>query len=76
MDFKQIQELIRLINKSNIGEITVEEKGFKITIKQKQEIVQQVMSAPVYAQQPTAQLAHLLTSLYLLKWVMKLHRAK
>lgn len=58
MDFKQIQELIRLINKSNIGEITVEEKGFKITIKQKQEAVQQVLtSAPVYAQQPMAQLA-------------------
>ena len=55
MDFKQIQELIRLINKSNIGEITVEEKGFKITIKQKQEAaVQQVLQAPVYAQQPIA----------------------
>ena len=58
MDFKQIQELIRLINKSNIGEITVEEKGFKITIKQKQEAVQQVLSAaPVYAQQPLLQQA-------------------
>jgi acetyl-CoA carboxylase biotin carboxyl carrier protein len=54
MDFKQIQELIRLINKSNIGEITVEEKGFKITIKQKQEVVQQVLAAPVYAPQPVA----------------------
>lgn len=54
MDFKQIQELIRLINKSNIGEITVEEKGFKITIKQKQEAVQQVLAAPVYAPQPMA----------------------
>lgn len=51
MDFKQIQELIRLINKSNIGEITVEEKGFKITIRQKQETIQQIMAAPVYAQQ-------------------------
>jgi acetyl-CoA carboxylase biotin carboxyl carrier protein len=50
MDFKQIQELIRLINKSNIGEITVEEKGFKITIKQKQETVQQVLAPQVYAQ--------------------------
>jgi len=49
MDFKQIQELIRLINKSNIGEISVEEKGFKITIKQKQEAIQQFVSAPVYA---------------------------
>ena len=58
MDFKQIQELIRLINKSNIGEITVEEKGFKITIKQKQENIQQVMAAaPMYAQQPVAQMA-------------------
>lgn len=54
MDFKQIQELIRLINKSNIGEITVEEKGFKIVIKQKQEAVQQVLAAPMYAPQPIA----------------------
>jgi acetyl-CoA carboxylase biotin carboxyl carrier protein len=53
MDFKQIQELIRLINKSNIGEISVEEKGFKIVIKQKQENIQQVVTAaPVYAQAP------------------------
>ena len=57
MDFKQIQELIRLINKSNIGEITVEEKGFKITIKQKQEPVQQFVSAPVYQQAPAASTA-------------------
>jgi acetyl-CoA carboxylase biotin carboxyl carrier protein len=51
MDFKQVQELIRLINKSNIGEISVEEKGFKIVIKQKQDIINQVMAAPaqVYA---------------------------
>ncbi len=52
MDFKQIQELIRLINKSNIGELTIEEKGFKVTIKQKQDNIQQVMAAPVYAQSP------------------------
>ncbi len=57
MDFKQIQELIRLINKSNIGEITVEEKGFKITIKQKQEPVQQFMAAPVYQQAAPANIA-------------------
>src|SRR5882672_7138448 len=54
MDFKQIQELIRLINKSNIGEISVEEKGFKIVIKQKQDQIQQVMAAPVFAQAPVA----------------------
>lgn len=51
MDFKQIQELIRLINKSNIGELTIEEKGFKVTIRQKQENIQQVVTAaPVYQQ--------------------------
>ena len=48
MDFKQIQELIKLINKSNIGEVTVEEKGFKITVKQKEEHIQQVIAAPSY----------------------------
>ena len=55
MDFKQLQELIRMINKSNIGELTIEEKGFKVTIKQKQEAVQQFLSAPapVYSQQPS-----------------------
>ncbi len=38
-----------MINKSNIGEITIEEKDFKITIKQKEEHVTQVLSAPVQA---------------------------
>ena len=54
MDFKQLQELIRLINKSNIGELSIEEKGFKVTIKQKQEPVQQFVSgpAPVYSSAP------------------------
>jgi acetyl-CoA carboxylase biotin carboxyl carrier protein len=44
MDFKQIQELIRMINKSNIGEVTIEEKGFKVTIRQKQDQIQQVIA--------------------------------
>jgi acetyl-CoA carboxylase biotin carboxyl carrier protein len=47
MDFKQIQELIKMINKSNIGELTVEQKDFRLTIKQKEEHVTQVVSAPV-----------------------------
>src|SRR5450631_1567406 len=47
MDFKQIQELIKMINKSNIGEVSIEEKGFKLTIKQKEEPVQQIIAAPV-----------------------------
>jgi len=45
MDFKQIQELIKMINKSNIGEVTIEEKGFKLTIKQKEEPVQNVIAS-------------------------------
>ncbi|MBO9563441.1 MAG: acetyl-CoA carboxylase biotin carboxyl carrier protein [Niastella sp.] len=49
MDFKQIQELIKMINKSNIGEVTIEEKGFKLTIKQKEEPAQNVIAAPVHA---------------------------
>ncbi|AXY76153.1 acetyl-CoA carboxylase biotin carboxyl carrier protein [Paraflavitalea soli] len=49
MDFKQIQELIKMINKSNIGEVTIEEKGFKLTIKQKEEPAQHVIAAPMHA---------------------------
>jgi acetyl-CoA carboxylase biotin carboxyl carrier protein len=45
MDFKQIQELIRLVNESNLGEVTVEQKDFKITIRQKEEQITQVVSA-------------------------------
>jgi acetyl-CoA carboxylase biotin carboxyl carrier protein len=56
MDFKQIQELIKMINKSNIGEVSIEEKGFKLTIKQKEEPVQQIITAPAMAH-PVAQLA-------------------
>jgi acetyl-CoA carboxylase biotin carboxyl carrier protein len=52
MDFKQIQELIKIINKSNIGEISVEEKDFKIVIKQKEDQVQ-----TVYASAPLPSLA-------------------
>ena len=44
MDFKQIQELIKLVNDSNIGEVSVEQKDFKITIKQKEEHVTQVVA--------------------------------
>ena len=60
MEFKQIQELIKLVNESNIGEVTVEQKDFKITIRQKEEQVTQVVTqaapqAPVY-QMPQQQL--------------------
>ena len=49
MDFKQIQELIKMVNKSNIGELTIEQKDFRVTIKQKEEQVTQVVAAPLQA---------------------------
>jgi len=59
MDFKQIQELIKMVNKSNLSELTIEEKDFKVTIKQKEEVIQQTVytghvqaSAPAPAPQP------------------------
>lgn len=48
MDLKQIHELIKIINKSNIGEISIEDKDGKVTIKQKEEQVVTV-AAPVQA---------------------------
>ena len=44
-----------MINKSNIGELTIEQKDFRVTIKQKEEHITHVVSpatvqqAPVYA---------------------------
>ena len=58
MEYKQIQELIKTINKSNIGELSIEEKDFKITIKQKKENIQTFVNAqpvqPNYLPQPAA----------------------
>lgn len=59
MDFKQIQELISLVNESNLGEVTIEQKDFRITIKQKEEHITQMLSAPMpmqFQQQPAQQL--------------------
>ena len=52
MDLKQIHDLIKVVNKSNIGEISIEDKDGKVTIKQKEEKIT-VTSAPaqVYAAQ-------------------------
>lgn len=44
MEYKQIQELIKTINKSNISELTIEEGDFKITIRQ--EMAQQIVAMP------------------------------
>lgn len=49
MDFKQIQELIKIVSRSAIGELSIEEGDFKITIKQKEE------PAPVYSTMPAQQ---------------------
>lgn len=65
MDFKQIQELIKMINKSNISELSIEQDQFKITIKQKDNEVQQIVTVPavttvqpaIAAPQPVAQAA-------------------
>jgi len=46
MDLKQIHELIKIINKSNIGEISIEDKDGKVTIKQKEEPVVTVAAQP------------------------------
>lgn len=56
MDLKQIHELIKIINKSNIGEISIEDKDGKVTIKQKEEQVVTVAApAPqVYTTAPQA----------------------
>ncbi len=56
MDIKQIQELVKLINKTNIGEITIEEEGVKITVKQKKDPVQHIIAggqtSPMYSSTP------------------------
>ena len=56
MDLKQIHDLIKIVNKSNIGEISIEDKDGKVTIKQKEDKIT-VTSAPaqtVYASAPAA----------------------
>ncbi len=45
MDLKQIQDLVKMVNKSTISELTIEEKEFKITIKQKED--KYVTAAPM-----------------------------
>ncbi|RFS20962.1 acetyl-CoA carboxylase biotin carboxyl carrier protein [Chitinophaga silvatica] len=46
MDFKQIQELVKMVNKSNISELSIEQDKFKITIKQKDNETPQVITVP------------------------------
>jgi acetyl-CoA carboxylase biotin carboxyl carrier protein len=53
MDLKQIHDLIKVVNKSNIGEISIEDKDGKVTIKQKEDKIT-VSSTPVYASAPAS----------------------
>ena len=55
MDLKQIHDLIKVVNKSNIGEISIEDKDGKVTIKQKEErVTVSTVAAPTYAPAPVA----------------------
>lgn len=56
MEYKQIQELIKTINKSNISELSIEQGDFKITIKQEMTAQPQyvVASAPAQVHMPAA----------------------
>jgi acetyl-CoA carboxylase biotin carboxyl carrier protein len=46
MDIKEIQDLIKLINKSNIGELNIEHNDFKLIIKQKEDKIVSMSSMP------------------------------
>ena len=50
MDFKEIQELIKLINKSNLTEFKMEQGDFKISIRTKK--FGKMMSQPILQAQP------------------------
>lgn len=47
MDIKQVQELVKIINKTNISEISIEEEGLKITIRQKDDPAPQIIAQPI-----------------------------
>ena len=59
MEIKEIQELIKIFDKSNLGELALEKKDYKITLKtkEKETIVTTVAQAPVAYAAPVAQAA-------------------
>ena len=58
MDLKQIHDLIKVVNKSNIGEISIEDKDGKVTIKQKEEkVTVTTVPAQMYTSGPAAPVA-------------------
>ena len=56
MDFKEIQELIRMVNKNNIAELTIENQDFRIKIKTALAATYSTQ-APVVMQQMPQQIA-------------------
>lgn len=56
MDIKTIQDLVKIINKTNISEISIEEADFKVTIKQKEDKTEYYggSTQPVYMSAPAA----------------------
>lgn len=51
MEFKQIQELLKIVNKSNISELTIQDGEFGITIKQANNETQYVAMPQMMPQQ-------------------------
>ena len=51
MDLKEIKELIALIRKNDLSEFSLEQEGFKITLKRGGEF-QQVIATPAFAPAP------------------------
>jgi len=60
MNKKEIEELIKFVSKAGVSEVSLEQEGFKITIKNEQKVREQVVyqtapqAAPVYAAAPAA----------------------
>lgn len=50
MELKEIQELIKMFDKSKLGELSIENGDFKLSLKTKeQEVVQMMAAAPMMA---------------------------
>jgi acetyl-CoA carboxylase biotin carboxyl carrier protein len=56
MEFKQIQELIKTINKSNISELSIQDGEFQITIKQGVEADPEMMQQQMHMMMPMHQM--------------------
>lgn len=55
MEFKQVQELLKAVNKSNISELSIKDGDFEITIKQANTETQYVTMQPAMQQAMPAQ---------------------